>query len=332
MPAVPKQTRITAPSRVYPNLRPLEKDTVSFKSLDSNKTITDKTYYGGLGPKIKKVLEEAEEPRKDFERTLKKIFAPYCNFDNNIPSHEVGTLIFSKKSKNSLREKFVSRQIRSAEEAKDEIRDIIRGRIILDTPLNEDGANCICNALKKAVNEKKIKIVNIKSYYEMDKKYTQGYDLAYIPFKSLLKLDDAVTEKYGESVFRSGTPRENGYNAVHIIFELTNGYYAELQIMGKNVEKVKEMEDIIYKIKGNKSVPEKYREVLEAYNKFVKGKSAREKELNEYTRRVYNAERLKELGKYENTEQKEFLPLPANSKLPRIFDFNNLAKIYRSKD
>jgi len=294
--------------------------------------ITDKTYYGGAGPKVRKLLAEAEEPRKEFERTLKKILAPYCCFDNNLPTRDFGRLIFNKKSERSLREKFVSREIRDVEEAKNEIRDIIRGRIILDNPNTTEGANHICSALTKAVNEKKIKIVNIKSYYEMDKRYTNGEDLQYIPLKSLLKLDNAVTAKYGESAFKSGTSRENGYNAVHIIFELQNGYYAELQIIGKNVEKVKEMEDILYKIKGNKTIPPKYREVQEAYDKYVKGKPARERELSEYTRRVYNAQRLKELEKYPNIEQKEFLPLPINSKLPRIFDFNNLAKIYRSKD
>ncbi len=331
-PSTPQETRSVPFRRVYPNLRPLDKDTVSFSGLDSNKTVTDKAYYGGIGIIARKILSEAEEPRKEFERTLKKIFSRYCEYDKNFPSTPIGQLVFSKKSERSLREKFASRQLLSAAEAKDEIKDIIRARIVIDDTKNNNGAKLICNALTKAVHDKKIKIVNIKSYYEMDKRYTNGNDLQCIPLKSLLKLDNEVTERYGQSVFRSGTSRENGYNAVHIIFELNNGFFAELQIMGKNIEKAKEIEDVIYKIKSNKMIAPKYREVQEAYDTYIKGKPARERELNEYTRRVYNTERLKELGKYDKPDQREFLPLPSDSKLPKIFDFNNLAEIYRSND
>lgn len=316
---------------LYPNLQPLKQDTVSFsgKGLPHNKKVTNKAYYGGIGPLARKILNEAQEPMENFEKTLKDIFSSCCEFEGNVPKHKIGHLKFNKKSEKSLREKMASNQVLTEDEAKDTIRDIIRARIVIDDTKGNVGGNIACSKLVKAVGQNKIKIVNIKNYYEMDKNYNQGEDFKYITMSNLLKLDKAITDNCGISALKSGQTRENGYNAVHIIFELEDGFYGELQIMGKNVEKIKEIEDVLYKIHSNKVIDSKFAEVQNAYDECIKDKPKREKELSEYTRRAFNAERLKELDKYSGDETTEFLPLPKNSKLPEIFDFNNLAKIYR---
>ncbi len=39
----------------------------------------------------------------------------------------------------------------------------------------------------------------------------------------------------------------SGYTATHIVFEMNNGIDAEIQILGRGVARVKEIEDICYK-------------------------------------------------------------------------------------
>lgn len=321
------------PTRVYPNLQPLKQDTVSFKALAQNKIISDedKGNYAFVGPIVRKIMSEAQPEAEVFERTLRDIFSTCCEINGYTPKNSIGHLKFNRKSERSLREKFASNGILSDTVAKDTIRDIIRARIVIDDTQNPQAGKIICDRLTKAVNEKKVNIVTIKNYYEMDKKYNMGEDMQYIPLPSLLKLDKAVTDSCGISALKSGQTRDNGYNAVHIIFKLGNGFYGELQIMGKNVEKMKEIEDILYKIKGNKFVDAKYEDIKNTYLREIDSKPKKENALDEYTRLAYNAERLKELGKYTGRERTEFLPLPGHLKLPEIFDYNNLAKICRAK-
>ena len=315
--------------RSYPNLQPLDKDTVSFSGKVSNKVIENKEYYGGNGPLVRKIFNAAQIQGDKFEDALKETFASCCRFEGNNPKRPVAHMVFSRKSIGSIKEKFASNKILNETEAKDTIRDIVRARIVIDDTKDNKGGNIICGKLIKAVKEKKLNIVNIKNYYEMDKKYNQGVDTQYISFSNLLNLDNEVSENYGISVLKSGQTKDNGYNAVHIIFKLDDGFYGELQIMGKEVEKMKEIEDIIYKIQCNKRVDPKFDEVKKVYAETVAKSPKKEDELNEYTRLAYNAQRFKELGIYSGREKTEFLPLPKNSKLPQIFDFNYLAKLRR---
>ncbi len=334
-------------SKKYHNLIPLQKDTVSFGrkggksvsadqkkaqeikySKEDGKTVDDKAYYGGVGSTVKKMLDEAQAPYDKFKATMEDIFKDYCEFEGNKPKDLIGKLIVNQKSEKSLRQKCASRKVMNMAEAKDEIRDVIRGRIVLNDS-NNYGNRKVCNALTKAVSAGKVKIVSVKNFYEMHKDYCGNVDSQYIPMNSLLRLDQAITKKQGISALQSGTVKNSGYHAVHVIFQLENGFYGELQIMGEKMEKIKELEDIIYKIANNKPVDEKFDQVQEIYDSYIKGRSKRENTLHEYTRRAYNAERLKELHLYESSEDTEFLPIPESSDLPDIFDFNNLAKIAR---
>ena len=329
----PKKFDGAVPKRVYPNLQPLKQDTVSFKAIPAKKVVNDedKINFALIGNIVNKVLKDAEPESKAFERTLREIFGGCCSVKGNAPNNSIGELKFHNKTQRSLREKCVSTGIMTEADIKDQIRDIIRARIVIEDTQNPQAGKILCDKLIKAVNNKKVNIVTIKNYYEMNKEYNNGENMEYIPRPSLLKLDKTITDSFGESALKSGQTRDNGYNAVHIIFKLNNGFYGELQIMGKNVEKMKEIEDIIYKIKGNKFIDPKYNEVKKVYLAEIADKKNKKDALDEYTRLAYNAERLKELGKYTGREKTEFLPLPPELKLPEIFDYNNLAKIYKSK-
>ena len=316
--------------KIYPNLQPLSKDTVSFSGQASGKVINNKEYYGGNGPLVRKIYGAAQIQGDNFEKVLKETFASCCEFEGNKPKRPVAHMVFSRKSISSIKEKFASNRIVNEAEAKDTIRDIVRARIVIDDTEDNKGGNIICSKLIKAVKEKKLNIVNIKNYYEMDPKYNHGVDTQYISFSNLLNLDNEVSENYGISVLKSGQTKDSGYNAVHIIFKLDDGFYGELQIMGKEVEKMKEIEDIIYKIECNKHIPPKFDEVKKVYSETIAKSPKKEAALSEYTRLAYNAQRFKELGIYSGKETTEFLPLPKNSNLPQIFDYNNLARIYRS--
>lgn len=69
---------------------------------------------------------------------------------------------------------------------------------------------------------------------------------SYVSSKTLDKFEKICQSK-GQFPSRSGKAIPNGYTAVHLTIELPNGQIAEIQIMGRDLERIKELEDFYYK-------------------------------------------------------------------------------------
>ena len=211
---------------------------------------------------------------------------------------------------------------KNEKDARAEIQDAIRARIVLTNGSKEEG-DAIFNEIINAVKKGKLEIKEIKNYA------TDG-DMQYVSSKMIKKLKKTIDEVQGGHSCDSSTKQKStGYNAVHIIFKIDDEFDGELQIMGKNVENLKDTEDVFYKLGHNKHVSKRFDDIRKKYNTlFEKTPNKLKTALEAYTREAYLYERKKELGLVKDLYGGKFLPLDTEKyDLPKEFDFNNIAEI-----
>lgn len=318
------------------NLAPLEKDTVSFTS-NVSKTSSKKMDYANR-PNLAaatKVYQDSEYDFDQFKYTLGQIFdAPVIEMgaidykgkiNRAIDERQNKPIIMietRRKTPTSIAEKMASLKLNSADEAKNEMHDIIGARIILSSPSKKDGDQ-VLETLTNAVKKGKIKILEIKNHSQ------ENPELHYASRGKLGKLLTACRKKTPMCSYKD-EPRDSGYLAIHLITDkLSNGYKAEIQIMGLEVAKFKEVEDLCYKCHSGKALHSKYKSLQKEFEP-LKDKNTMEEYL-EYTKRAYARERLKTEHKKGSLE--EFLPIPKDlKKIPKNLDFNTIANKKRILD
>jgi len=120
---------------------------------------------------------------------------------------------------------------------------------------------------------------------------------------------------------------KTGYPAIHLGIMTPEGYKAELQIMGCNVEALKEIEDIYYKAKCGKHIPD---ELAERFTPLMPKTSVPEVQdlMVKYTRDAYLFERLKADKRFNSRVDTEFLVAPQEL-LDLGLGFNQTAPLIR---
>jgi len=211
--------------------------------------------------------------------------------------------------------------------------DIIGARIILND--SKAAAQKVIDALKKAAEDGVLNITSIENYIPDAKKLPEGEkisDYEYLPARKIRNAAKAVNADYIVQASKSG------YIAIHINLDLSgtrfesqknerNGYQGEIQIIGRNVEELKDVEDLCYKLKDEKSAfPKKYKPFKDYFNKYFKEQEVKDA-FNEYTYKLYLAQRkkarTKKNGAFVFPTLKE---MGFDKKLPPELDFNNLLK------
>ena len=146
----------------------------------------------------------------------------------------------------------------------------------------------------------------------------------------------------------------NGYMALHLDIDTTlvgkrrdnRGFYSELQILGSDVAMLKDIEDLCYKLKDNKSIKQNHASFTPFEKFFQEAYSNKEKYPNieedykKYTRRAYQAQRIRKPDKDDATSDitswgytyPTIEECGLKGKIPPILDFNNLARIKRDCD
>lgn len=161
---------------------------------------------------------------------------------------------------------------------------------------------------------------------------------------SINSLATTARKKYSKLSVDYGKDRANGYIAMHQNYRLPDGSTGEDQTILKSVEILKDIEDVIYKAKGNKSVISKrVKDFLEASDspkakELLKKITELERRLkplgneketaliamvDEYTRWAYIGQALKDLPKFAKTATDKFLVAPKEL-LERGLGFNQL--------
>lgn len=343
--------QVCQPCRTYPNLTPLQKDTVSFKgSTDLNRTLMSAFDNKEV---CKTIYENSKDAARDFHDTLYNYFDDLISNEENrnLPIHHID---FRTKTPESIREKTASKLGNSilydvkntfnpnnAKEIKRNINDLIGARIVLDNFTKKDTTKII-ERLSKACQKGDLKIVSIESYEpdgpDKNLKYFSDNDL-----KTLKKAANSNKPAGGESVKLIKSSKKTGYVGVHINVDLSNpdkyvsnkdNYLGEIQIIGYDVAKLKEVEDACYKLKSNKDLKRRnvaYAPFTKYFLKYLNDKPETKDYFEEYTRKAYILQRKKEPVR--KNYQKDNTNLPTikdcgmEGKIPPELDFNKLYKL-----
>ena len=336
---------------IYPNLKPLERDTVSFKrSTELNRTLMSAFDNKEV---CETIYENSKEAANDFQNTLNNYFGDLISTEENknLPIHHID---FRTKTPESIREKTADKlgnsilydvknvfNPNSTEEIKKTINDLVGARIVLDNFTKKDTTKII-ERLSQACINGDLKIVSIESY-EPDGPYKNLKYFSDNDLKNLKKAANIHKTTSGESAKILKSNKKTGYIGIHINVDLSNpdkyvsnkdNYLGEIQILGYDVAKLKDVEDACYKLKSNKDLKRgniAYAPFTKYFLKYLNDNSETKDHFEEYTKRAYIEQRKKEPVR--NNLKKESRNLPTikecgmEGKVPPQLDFNTLYKL-----
>ena len=302
----------------YPNLKPLTKDSVSFTGGEKflEKRTKDISW---------KVMNEASSELEPitlkvvniFKREFKQLMAT-----NLHPERPVHSIHGRTKTAGSLGEKGLSRKCKTKQGLKN-IGDAIGLRITMGDSSQKD-FDKVFNVLGIMVKKGLFKVREIENYRLTRKD-------SYVSSRTLDKFED-ICHEMKQYPSRSGKAIPNGYTAVHLTLETPEAQLFEVQIMGKNVEDLKELEDFYYKKRCNKDLPPKYASIQNMLDeKMGKLDEMQLEILNKYILDSYiHAKNLLKRSPKQRTKMSDFLPIPYF--LPKELSFENLYKMKQECD
>lgn len=298
-------------------------DTVSFSGNKKSPEELEKNKIKGEESKevstklCSEINEEVQQAAKDLHNLLKREFkhlqAAPSNPDNPILPGNSGIKVRVKPCL-SIRDKALSREKYSKKAIKS-MGDVVGARIIVQRGDQED-FDKIFNILSNMVKHGKIKIKEVENYRLTNED-------SYVSQKTLNNFQKQCI-KSGQYINIINKPIPNGYTAIHITIELDKGLLAEIQIMGRDVEHLKDVEDFYYKLRCKKSFDAKYKSIEKTMKEKIKKLTEFEQEaLNKYIKDSYiHARKLP--PRNSKNSVKDFLPIPYF--LPKELGFDYLYK------
>lgn len=264
----------------------------------------------------KKIYLEALPVKQDFQNKLEKYFGTLVADE----AHPDRPLAFRQgittrtKSPASICEKTAALGLSNKTEIKDTIGDIIGGRLVIRDSSKIDE---VVNKLIEGIRANDIKIFEIENY-RPEPKYS------YFNKKHLDALEKIGNKMRTNGVTRTEKSVPSGYTATHFSVYLPNGFKGELQIIGIDVLNVKKIEDMLYKLKDNKSLDPKYR-AIEEHLKDLKTNKALQKAVTAYSKEQYIYALSKKPYGAKSKQGTKFLPAPAY--VSAEYDFNDLYRM-----
>lgn len=266
-----------------------------------------------------------QKQTKEFTGLLKKSLKNITESNNN-PNNPImaGTsgIKGRVKSPRSIIEKAISRDLRTKKEITN-MGDTVGFRLVLRSASQKD-FDSVFQELGKMVKAGNFKVKEIENYRLTRKD-------SYVSSKTLDKFEKICQSK-GQFPSRSGKAIPNGYTAVHLTIELPNGQIAEIQIMGRDLERIKELKDFYYKKRCHKSFDPKYKQIEDLMDEKMKKLDDFQKEtLNRYIKDSFiHARELPPRTHKNKDSAKDFLPIPYS--LPQELGFANLFKLKEQCD
>ena len=331
------------------NLAPLQQDCVTFGASKKRKVRVEESEEDLKS--AEKGLDEEDmsgkiqyatgcdinsECQRDFEKLkfdLKKGLNEVTESDRNpdLPVLRGEAGIHGRvKSAESILQKAPPRQLRNKKEIF-KMGDVIGLRVVLQKTSQQD-FDKVFKALGKMVTSGKFKVLEVENYRMTPKE-------SYVSQKTLNSFELAC-QKVGQTPKITSSPRESGYTAVHINVELPSGKLAEIQVMGCDMEKVKDIEDFFYKKRCNKPLADKYKPIENLMLK-VMGKTKKDKLTGKISYEKLDEFQVATLDRYikdsyahartippkisKKTVDNYFLPIPYS--LPKELAFENLQKM-----
>lgn len=233
---------------------------------------------------------------------------------------------------------------------KTHIKDISGTRIVMRNASYENTGR-ILSTLANTIKEEGLIVDEVQNYSQNSSQKTFGY----FKKEDLEKLMEAINEVRSLNELPSIEVQElekgSGYMALHLDFNLADigetrpkrGFHSEMQIIGSDVAKLKDIEDFCYKLKAG----DKIKSGHTAYTPFQKffDEAYRDPKRSEddqkmvedafelYTRRAYEKQRNRATNDKKSDYRFPTLEeCEVDNVLPSILDFNNLATIKKSCD
>jgi len=340
---------------IYRNLRPLEKDTVSFTSAQNTNTqALNKSLMEAFDNRIacQEVHQNGEPVRKDLEASLKASLGKFIYRESSNPEGFIQEIITRVKAPESIREKatttlakMIKEQKRAfdpenPEDIKANIGDIVGGRVILRNPSHDNTAKII-DELIKNVLARKLKITRIENYTNSE----LGDQYEYFSQKDLERLKEAVNQTYKTNLEVINNQKNTGYMALHLDVDFSNpeyrtknnNYKGEIQIVGDDVSKMKDVEDFCYKLKKGMEIRSgnpAYKAFSDYFLKHLNNEEGKEK-FEEYTRKAYAIQRMKEPAEAKKGKKNYIFPTATECGVSGIdsgLDFNILYRLKELSD
>lgn len=211
--------------------------------------------------------------------------------------------------------------------------DIVGARIVMKESSPEYTDKILC-ALKQAVADGVLKITSIENNVPSAEKIPEGHKLSDYAYASDSQLRSLKTAS-GAPVLTNES--KTGYMAIHINVDLSdpifknyggvyNDYSGEIQIIGRDVEQLKEVEDLCYKLKDKKNaINIAYKPFKEHFLKYYNEETMQA--FDDYTYDLYLAQRVmkqkKRASMFPTIKQ-----LGYDGKVSPYLDFNQLKRIW----
>lgn len=331
------------------NLAPLAQDCVSFGSRKKSKVVeeaeedfskaktldasdkSDKIPYQ-VGKDINsECQEDLKKFKADLKRGLKSVIESDSNPDLPVLRGELGIHGRVKKPA-SILQKVSPRKLNQKKEIF-KMGDVVGIRIVLKSSSQND-FDKVFKELGKMVVSGKLRVLEVENYRMTPRD-------SYVSKRTLDNFELACHKANLYPEISSKT-RESGYTAVHMTVELPSGKYAEIQMMGRDMERVKEIEDFFYKKRCTKAVDDKYKPIEALLNR-VMGKTKVDKATGKVSYEKLDDFQVATLDRYIKDSYAHarqippkhpkkaalgkdyFLPIPYS--LPKELDFANIQKL-----
>lgn len=327
------QNSLNVANASHPNLKQLDKDTVSFsgnarKLLQIAELGTEDTRNKHLSnwsndvtfALVCKVADEFEKPLVNLMRTLRRGLKDLVANDK-VPNNPIlggpNGIKGRVKKPRSIAEKALSRKLFTQKEI-EKMGDVAGARIIMRSGTQQDFDKLFCS-LGDMVKRGELTIREIENY-------RLAPSSSYVSTKTLDNFEE-VCNKAGMYPTRKEQAIPNGYTAIHLTAELPDGKLAEIQIMGRDMENVKEIEDFYYKYRFNKGLDPKYRPIQNTLETIMPTlDDFQSQALKKYIKDSYiHAKEITPRNSKKPNVTKDFLPFPYF--LPQELSYANLYKM-----
>ena len=307
---------------------PLSKDTVSFQA--TPKTLTDRT--NGVSLKTAKIIhKEAKELQPEIENFMTKLFKN-LKISENKPDNIVEIIKGRTKSATSIAEKSATRQWNSKAEIFANMTDLNGIKVIMRDG-SKKAVKKVLDTIGKAIDNGVLILTEVENKrpiaaQKLKGKEAEKWDYGYMEDVESF-VEDACNTSGKTIKFEPLDYTTVNYPALHLLLRFPGQKRCfEVQIMGHDVGVYKDLDDLIFKILGNKNVDPKYKPLVDIIKPLTEeGNEPILEKFNLYRGEVFLFQKEKEPSVVLNQEAEEYF-LPLKYSIPRELDMNNLYKIY----
>ena len=333
-----QQSNVTSPNFGLIMAEPLSQDTVSFQA--TVKKLSSRT--NGVSLHVAKIINEEAQPMQERVRNyLHSLFGDLVATDLN-PNNPIYAIKDRAKSAGSIVEKSATRQWNCKAEVLDFMTDLNGAKIVM-----KDGSKkAVQKVLQRFFGEiengsvELLEIENKRPIVTQNYKRHKKTQFDYASTDFLEDMQRAQEDKWDTMNLKErkfvrvdlNDLTDVNYMATHFLFKLPGEIRPfELVVLGKNVNTLKDLDDLLFKILNNKNVAKKYKPIVDIVKPLTEdGNEDLLETFNQYRRDAFIFQREKQTTTFVDDGLDFFLPLKYN--LPARFDLNNLYRIMQECD